>query len=267
MTMPRRRLRLLVALVALLVLAAVAGCSGSSRGGGTSDDAEIGSTSGRVLWRPDATPGGVLNSFESTPWNTDDAEAPRAVASPDVPGRTAVAFTVPGGGTRSELEPRFGDFGNGDRYWFGLSIFLPEDFPVDTDTWQVVAQWKNGGDGSPPLSLKVEGGRFVLDGGAGIGEAWQQDLGPARTGRSTDLVVGVLFSDDPDTGRVDVWQDGREVLRAFHPPAGTLYPDEDSYLKIGLYRDSAIDEDGTVYYDDVVVADGRAAASGLAAAP
>jgi len=266
MSMPRRPLRLLVALAALLALAVVAGCSGSPRGGGTSDDAEIGSATGGVLWRSDPT-SGVLGSFEATPWNTDDAEAPTAVASPDVPGRTAVAFTVPGGGTRSELEPRFKDFSDGDRYWFGLSIFLPEDFPVDTDTWQVVAQWKNSGDGSPPLSVKVEGGRFVLDGGAGIGEAWQQDLGPARTGRSTDLVIGVLFSDDPDTGRVDVWQDGREVLRAFHPPAGTLYPDEDAYLKIGLYRDSAIEEAGTVYYDDVVVADGRAAASGLASAP
>lgn len=264
MSMPP--LRLLVALVALLALAVVAGCSGSSRGGGTSDDAEIGSATGGVLWRSDPT-SEVLGSFEATPYNTDDAEPPQAVASPDVPGRTAVAFTVPGGGTRSELEPRFKDFSDGDRYWFGLSIFLPEDFPVDTDTWQVVAQWKNSGDGSPPLSVKVEGGRFVLDGGAGIGEAWQQDLGPARTGRSTDLVIGVLFSDDPDTGRVDVWQDGREVLRAFHPPAGTLYPDEDAYLKIGLYRDSAIEEEGTVYYDDVVIADGRAAASGLASAP
>ena len=57
---------------------------------------------------------------------------------------------------------------------------------------------------------------------------------------------------------------GREVVSNFHPRGGTLYPDETSYLKTGLYRSSDIGDDGTVYYDDVVIASNREAASTLA---
>ncbi len=107
----------------------------------------------------------------ATPWNTDDADDPKAVKSPDVPGRTAVAYTVPGGGTRSELEPAYRFFREGDEYWFGLALYLPEDSPPTPTDWQVVAQWKNLGDGSPPFSVQVHGGRFVARGRRGDRQA------------------------------------------------------------------------------------------------
>ena len=47
------------------------------------------------------------------------------------------------------------------------SPYLPPDFPVNTPGWQVVAQWKNAGEGSPPVEIKVGNGQFQLDGGAG----------------------------------------------------------------------------------------------------
>ena len=216
-----------------------------------------------VSWRAGSGPE-VLDSFRTTPWNTDDADDPRAVTSPDAPNATAVAFTVPGGGTRSELEPGFRSFREGDRFFFGLAVYLADDFPADTSDWQVIAQWKNLGDGSPPLSLKVGGGRFLLDGGAGIGKLWQRDVGPVRTGQRTDLVLGVRFSSDPEEGAVDVWQDGRHVVTDHHPRSGTLYPDEVSYMKVGLYRSDDIDDEGTVYYDDVTIARTREAAAVLA---
>jgi hypothetical protein len=173
---------------------------------------------------------------------------------------------VPAGGTRSELEPDYRFFGEGDEYWFGLALYLPEDFPADTSDWQVVAQWKNLGEGSPPLSIQVHDGRFVLEGGEEIGKHWQRDLGPARTGARTDLVLRVHFSSDPDNAAVDVFVDGRPVATDYHPRGGTLYSGDRSYLKTGLYRSSDIDHDGTVYYDDVVIASDRQAASALASA-
>lgn len=254
--------RTVVGIVLALLLAGCATGTRSSSGGGPSS----GPTGDGVLWRAGSQSSTVLDTYRVTPWNTDDAEDPTAVASPDVPGRAAVEHTVPAGGTRSELEPAYRSFRPGDDYWFGFAVRLADDFPVDTSDWQVIAQWKNSGDGSPPLSIQVHDGRFVLEGGEAIGEHWSRDIGPAVAGERTDLVVGVQFSDDPDEGTVDVLQDGREVVSDYRPPGGTLYPDEVSYLKTGLYRSEDIDTDGTLYYDDVVIASTREAASELATA-
>lgn len=238
----------MVLAVAALLLTA---CSPSrGYGGGPSS----GPTGDGVVWRSGTDAATILDTYRRTPWNTEDADDPEVVASPDRPGRPAIAYTVPGGGTRSELEPAYRSFREGDEYRFELSLYLPPDFPADTSDWQVVAQWKNSGDGSPPLSVQVHGGRFVLEGGEAVGKHWQRDLGPATTGAHTDLELRVHFSSDPDEGAVDVVLDGREVVSDYHPRGGTLYPDESSYLKTGLYRSSDIDDEGTVYYDDVVIA-------------
>ncbi|MFC5064291.1 polysaccharide lyase [Actinomycetospora atypica] len=260
--MPRGLTRTVVGIVLVFLLAGCATGTRSSSGNGPSS----GPTGDGVLWRAGAQSSTVLDTYRVTPWNTDDAEDPTAVASPDVPGRAAVEYTVPGGGTRSELEPAYRSFRPGDDYWFGFAVRLADGFPVDTSDWQVIAQWKNSGDGSPPLSIQVHGGRFVLEGGEAIGEHWSRDIGPAVAGQRTDLVLHVRFSDDPDEGSVDVLQDGREVVSDYRPRGGTLYPDEVSYLKTGLYRSSDIDTDGTLYYDDVVIASTREAASELATA-
>ena len=263
---PSRSVLLPVVVVLAVLLVVLTACAGPRGAGSSGGGTGATNASGDVVWRAGSTRDTVLDAFRVTPWNTDDAEDPRAVDSPDVGGRAALAFTVPGGGTRSELEPGFRSFREGDRFFFGLGIYLPADFPTETSDWQLVAQWKNGGDGSPPLSVKVQRGRFVLDGGAGIDESWQRDIGPAPAGRRTDLVVGVRFSSDPDEASVDVWRDGDAAVSGYHPRGGTLYPDEVSYLKVGLYRSSDIDQDGTVYYDDVTIARTREAASSLAGA-
>ncbi|MEJ2869014.1 heparin lyase I family protein [Actinomycetospora sp. OC33-EN08] len=251
-------LTLVVGTVLALLLAGCAGPTSSSRGPSS------GPTGEGVVWRSGTDRASVLDSYRVTPWNTQDAEDPRAVSSPDVPGRAAVEYSVPAGGTRSELEPAYRSFRPGDEYWFGLAVHLPGDFPVDASDWQVIAQWKNSGDGSPPLAVQVRDGRFVLDGGEGIGEHWTRDIGPARAGARTDLVLRVHFSDDPDEGSVDVLLDGREVVSDYRPRGGTLYPDEVSYLKTGLYRSSDLDTGASVVYDDVVIATSREAASSLA---
>jgi hypothetical protein len=259
--------RAAITAVLALVLAVVLGACGTVGSGSSSSTSGGTGASGDVVWRSGTTTADAMRGYRVTPWNADDGDDPRAVDSPDVDGRGAVAFTVPGGGTRSELEPGYRSFREGDEFYFGLSLYLPDGFPVDTSDWQVVAQWKNSGDGSPPVSVSVQQGRFILDGGAGVGEAWQRDIGPARTGVRTDLVVGIHFSSDPSEGTVDVWQGGRHVVSDYRPSSGTLYEDEVSYLKVGLYRSDDIDTEGTVYYDDVVIARSRDAVGTLAAAP
>lgn len=214
---------------------------------------------------------GDLSQFEDTPWNLAGGAPPPEVVT-DAPflreGRYAVAFTIPGvsdgegitADSRNELVPRTVAFREGDEYWFAFSMYLAEDFPVQ-DGWQVVTQWKNEGEGSPPVELEVDEGEFFVGGGSGHPDgfdAFRQSLGPAVTGRWIDWTFRIRFSAEPDDGEIEVWRDGEAVLPTFRPESGTLYPPvggEDvpdvpqSYLKTGYYRDAEISAPGTLYYD------------------
>jgi hypothetical protein len=159
---------------------------------------------------------------------------------------------MPGGGTRTELVPTTADFVEGQDRWFRFSFYLPTSFPTQVASWQVITQWKNDGTGSPPLEITVGNGNLVLEGGYGYpggSRKFTRVLGPATTGTRTDLILHVFFSRDPNKGTVDVWRNGTQVVSAYKPAGGTLYPTStastaslDSYWKMGIYRDSAITE-------------------------
>jgi hypothetical protein len=174
---------------------------------------------------------------------------------------------MPGGGKRTEIEPNVPYYLEGDEAWYGFTWYLPPAFPVNTDNWQVLAQWKNEGDGSPPVEIKVRNGLFVLDGGAGSSDPgsdyFSQDIGPALPGQVTSLVVHIKFSTDPEQGVVDVWQNGQARLSGYQPPAGTRYPNASSYLKTGIYRDTGIDQPATLYLLDARIASSMESASAL----
>lgn len=189
------------------------------------------------------------------------APAPEIVSDPELvrDGRYAVAFTVPGGGERSEFVPGV-EVVEGDELWFSFSTLLADGFPVDSDEWQVIMQWHHDGrTGSPPLALEVAAGRYLISGGWGSGEEpWEVPIGPASTGVHVDWVFHVVFASD-DNALIEVWQNGRKVIDAYRPPAGTLYDGQGNYLKIGYYRSGAIGQQGTVVHDNWIV--GRTARS------
>lgn len=231
-----------------------------------------------LLWQGDLETGD-LSQFEDTPWNTVEAEAPSVVDDPAFvrSGRYAIRAAIPGPadideGTRSEVVPSLDDIRPGDDLWFGFSTLLGEGFPVD-EQWQVIAQWKNEGEGSPPLSINVEDGRYLLAGGAGHPdddvEAFEVPLGAAVSGQWVDWTVHVTFETEPATGTVEIWQDDTLVLPSFVPDSGTMYPSDDedgprSYVKLGYYRNSEIEPAGEVYFDDWRIGTTRAAVSGPA---
>jgi hypothetical protein len=165
---------------------------------------------------------------------------------------------MPGGGQRAEIEPNFRSLRAGDDLYFGFSVTFADGFPVGTDDWQVIAQWKNEGTGSPPVSVKVGKGQFLLDGGFDRGAPFQVPMGPATVGTPHKVVVHIDFEDGG--GSVDTWVDGRQTLRGFRPPAGTLYSGATSYLKTGIYRNTSIGTPGTLYFDDWRIATSYATA-------
>ncbi|MGH4008080.1 MAG: polysaccharide lyase, partial [Pseudonocardiaceae bacterium] len=217
------------------------------------------------LWVGDAETGD-LSQFPDAPWNNVGGTAPRVVGHPVREGRSAIELGLTGAttrqdgiccGSRNELQPRFRDLVPGDDLYFGFSTYLAPGFP--SDGWQVITQFKHSFDidGSPPLSLNVEHGKFSIQGGYGHPAGprhFLRPVGPAPTGQWSDWVLHVKFSPDPSVGFVEVWRDGELVLPRFAPASGTMYPaprgPAGSYLKFGPYRDASIATPGTIYFDN-----------------
>ncbi|MGH3613088.1 MAG: polysaccharide lyase [Pseudonocardia sp.] len=221
-----------------------------------------------LLWVGDLETGD-LSQFDDTPWNIARGGVPAEVVSDPQfvrEGRYALKLSIPGPASdegtccdpRAEVEPAIPDIRAGDELFFSFSTKLADDFPVDR-AWQVITQWKARADGSPPLSLNVEKGQYMLQGGAGLSddgpEPFKTEIGPAVTGEWVDWMVHIKFSPDPEEGFVEVWQGDTKVLPRFQPDTGTMYPAEESgekaesYLKVGYYRESDIDQAGAIYFD------------------
>jgi hypothetical protein len=222
------------------------------------------------LWDSGFTSSGFDN-FDDTPWNDVGAKAPVIVNSTVTPGAKAAQFTMPAKGTRSEIVPTTAEFTEGQDRWFHYSFVLGANFPTQVTTWQVITQWKNDGDGSPPLEITVGRGNLNLEGGygyPGTPKTFAQTLAPAAIGQRTDLIIHVFFSRDASKGSVDVWDNGAQVLSGYKPAGGTLYPTTaastatmSSYWKMGIYRDSAITQQAQYTIEDAKVGNTRAQVS------
>lgn len=213
-----------------------------------------GPAGGDQIWKADFESG--FAPFESTPW--DAVPLAPAISSVARSGSAGGAYTIPAGGSRSENVPRTAKFREGDERWFSFSSMSGPDVWLDTAEWQIFAQWKNDGVGSPPLEMAIESGQFKIGGGWGwpgtdnptSPKMAMQSLGTAVTGTWVDWRIHIVFSADPTKGYVEVWRDGTKVLNPWYPPGGTLYPSLDSYLKVGYYRSAGISVSGTMYHDD-----------------
>jgi hypothetical protein len=220
----------------------------------------------------DAAAGGaVVDDVKS--WDCTDGSGRYTGSIVDSDHPYAQQFGV-GASGRCEASPAM-SFREGQERWFAFSTYLPAGFPVRT-SWQVLAQWKNDGAGSPPLSLVVAGGsdNFAFDGGYGHPDGpqqWQVPVGKVVTGRWVDWKMRVVFSTVPSKAVLEVWRDGVKVISGYHPAAGTLYPARasdgsnpngasgvSSYLKYGIYRSTSVTTPTWVGHSNWVVADSAA---------
>jgi hypothetical protein len=197
---------------------------------------------------------GGLEGFKSTPWNNQGATDPSSAASPNVPGRKAVKFEMPGGGKRTEAEPDIPEFTEGQKAFVGYSGFFDQGFPTNTDTWQLIMQFKQPGTGSPPLAVEVGKGQLRLanDGGG------QKDFCPVTQG-AFSFQLGVTFG-----GAIDAWCNGKQTLTGYTTPKSNVQGS--AYLKTGIYRDESITQDSTLFLNDLKVGKTLESVSGLAGA-
>jgi hypothetical protein len=196
-----------------------------------------------------------LGDFETADlegWRVS-GNAPQITAEPTRAGRYAmktlldrhkdkVAYRTEVSGPGSEL---------GKEYWYGFSIFLPDDYAADK-VWEIVSQWHGVPDfkigenwRNPVMALSTDGGRWgfvsrwdpkrnTFEGGKReYGGTKKYDLGPYRTGVWTDWVVHVKWSFKTD-GILEVWRNGKKVVRQKGPNA--FNDKKGPYFKMGLYK-------------------------------
>jgi hypothetical protein len=139
----------------------------------------------------------------------------------------------------------------GKEYWYGFSIFLPEDYVPDR-VWEIVAQWHAAPDfdigeqwRNPVMALSTTAGRWgwvsrwdakrntFQSGRREYGGTREYDLGPYQRGVWTDWVVHVKWSYKPD-GFLQVWRDGRQVINQNGPNA--FNDATGPFFKMGLYK-------------------------------
>lgn len=205
-----------------------------------------------ILWAANSTHD-LFDGFERSDFN-ESGGAPQEVASPNLPGRQALKFSVAPGAHRSEVVPRVAHQKEGDTLYFGYNGYLAPNFPIDANKYQIFMQWHHeGDDGSPPISVNARDNKLELAGGDNLDhKSYEKTIAPIGAGQPVNLVLKIVFSQDSDKGSIDVWSQGRQLVSNFHPPDGTMYDDGD-YLKVGMYRDTSLSGTADVFLNNVAV--------------
>ncbi len=183
-------------------------------------------------------------------------ERPEVVQTPEAcSGEHALRFPLTfrwdSSGFRNELTYRgIPHFSLNESYWFGFSIFLPDDWQADPTGDDILLQfhgWPDEDIGeawrNPPIALLTRGDQWHLwalfdskrNSGAPprLEGAAHYDLGAFETGKWTNWVMHVHFSYESD-GLIEVWKDSELVLQ--HTGGNSFNDALGPYLKFGNYK-------------------------------
>ena len=148
---------------------------------------------------------------------------------------------------RSEIK-HYGLFGLGTERWYGISIYLPEDYETVEDT-NIVIQWHELPDfflgekfRRPPLALSTDKNEWSLvrrwdpdwvNDNSPRGGSESISLGKYELGKWSDWVFHIKWSAD-DTGIFELWKDDELVMQREGP---NTYRDLFApYFKTGVYQ-------------------------------
>ena len=137
-------------------------------------------------------------------------------------------------------------------YWYGLSIFIPNNFIAPTKSDAVLFQWhtQQGGP-SPVLAIRVRNSEWAITTSATEKRRVLATI-PFAKERWTDWVVHVRWS-AANKGFWTIWKDGVEVVNERN--IVTQYPEAlGPYAKFGQYHSVGEVPQNIVYFDEYRVA-------------
>ena len=190
---------------------------------------------------------GIDDGLAPTPWNW-------TASTPTFPSTGGMRINLSANGAqypaagqhpssenqRCEVEPAPAkQWEEGQAGYFRLDVELLAGFPTQAQTWQLLMQWHGNDQQSPPVSLQVWRGQFIVQfHGQGSKPTGYLPLGPATIGAHR-IVVGLMFSQDPAKALVSGKLNGKTTVPTQRPPSATLNNNY-NYLKFGIYRDIQI---------------------------
>jgi polysaccharide lyase-like protein len=189
----------------------------------------------------------------------------RIVRSPVRQGRYAARFVVrpgddpiPSSGERAEVMAYTRET-EGVESWWHWSTYFPTGFRANRGAWNVFTQWhQTGANCQEPVQFAVNNYlsparlRLYLNTGSlnlstchpGFIRAW--NFAVLRRNRWYNFTFHVKWSSKGSVGFVQLWMNGRQVIRLTHVP--TLYQGQGVYVKQGFYRGHS-SRTTTIYHD------------------
>lgn len=210
---------------------------------GGSSSLPSGTAQGVNQWRADLSKGDVISAgYKSTSWNTEHGPSwPPPIVTQA--GKRCIKFQLGSGGKRIEVEPNHRTFPKGDDAWFGFSFYLDNDFPLSTDSWQVIWQLHGNDTISPQQAIQChKGGLTIAD---------NHSFATVSKNQWYRVVVHANFGSG---GAMSVWLNDKQVLSNYNAGLNAA----PMYLKCGLYHDTAI-AGGTIYEADHALGTGYGA--------
>jgi hypothetical protein len=168
-------------------------------------------------------------------------------------------------------------FNEGEERWISWQMYLGGNFPINANTWQSVAQFKQlGSMGTPIVNMDAAKGQWrmnyansnrVSNGGF---TPW---AGPALKEKWVKFSLRIKFSPNPAVGFIELYgdtADGKGMRQLLGKTmTWTMKKDEagraiQSHVRLGSYRNPIIQGTADIYYDGFTVATTRAAAEASA---
>lgn len=157
-------------------------------------------------------------------------------------------------GKRAEFIDDLAQIQMDTEYWYGLSLYLPDEFKPPQKRDAVLFQWHTQAGGpSPVLAIRVQGDEWVITSDAiPGGKRRRMKRLPMQKDVWTDWVVHVRWASDA-TGFWTLWKDGVEVVS--EKDIITQYPEKEGpYAKFGQYHSVDETAQNVIYVDEYRVA-------------